>query len=313
MSVDRYTGPKRIIVTRNTFLRASMGAVGSVFLAGCADKDGNLKPLGFDFSVAARGSVDVVPRPAQLTTATAVGASTATVTPELATATATVTSVVTSTPTAVVATKVDTVTSTSTATVAAKPVDTVTSTATVTAVAPTKLPVLPTNTPVLEAVAKCFDGENVFTFAAPKFQVLPRVPMGEAERADIVEVGVPGKGFGGFDRFILEIPRKGNVWQPNLQEGALTAHEIGFCGQDDAVTDWAIKTIVASLQHASRDPQGNQPDAGEITVVRLRFEDATLQEVKPGSLKAEDIASRWLDVSFRENGKTSAVRLKAIR
>lgn len=165
---------------------------------------------------------------------------------------------------------------------------------------PTKLPAA--------APTACRDGELVLVHEADAGDVLPRTPVGEAERVDIIEIGVPGGGFGGYDRFILITPRLGTVWMVNIREGARTIASRGFCGTNEAVASWAIQAHVPSFQQASRDPLGNQPPAEEIGVYVLRYEEHSLTEIKPGRLNAEDVVG-WIDVSFHEGVNVSAVPL----
>lgn len=171
------------------------------------------------------------------------------------------------------------------------------------------------STPAVEAASKssaadngnttCEDGELLFRDTYPEGEVSPRVPLGEAEREDIVELSWPGQGFGGLDRAILVTPRLGPVWGVNII-GAQTIGARGFCGWGDEVTNWAKTQHIPSLQQASRDTTGAQPATTEIGVFRLNYEDGILIQVVPGAQGvAEGLLSR-LDVTFSEGNNHSA-------
>lgn len=176
----------------------------------------------------------------------------------------------------------------------------------------------PTPAPAMAAavgsVAKgsevCADGELILVHAADQGGVLSRIPIGEAERVDIVEVSWRGKGFGDLDRIILVTPPKGSVWEVNVKPGANTIAARGFCGSKAEVEAWAVKAHVASLQQASRDKNGNQPQDGEIGVYSLDFEKGALNVVQ-GAGKGPDPKELLdkIDVSFHEGNIASNVPL----
>jgi len=156
--------------------------------------------------------------------------------------------------------------------------------------------------------AACRDGELVLVHAADEGDVLDRLPVGEAERVNIVEIGVPGKGFGGYDRFIVVVPSLGAIWQVNISTGARTIASRGFCSTNEAVANWALEVHVPSFLQASRDQDGNQPPASEIGVYILNYEAGTLTELKPGRLSAMEIL-KWIDLSFHKGTNVSSVIL----
>lgn len=173
---------------------------------------------------------------------------------------------------------------------------------------PTEAPA-PTQAPT---AGPCRDGELVLIHAADAGDTLDRLPIGEAERVDILEISWPGKGFGGLERAIIVLPRLGPVWQVNAKAGAQTVATRGFCGSNEAVADWAVTAHVQSLQQASRDADGNQPSAGEIGVYRLDYEAKVLIVVKKTTAtnapSPEELLSK-IELSFNEGGKVSAVPL----
>lgn len=158
----------------------------------------------------------------------------------------------------------------------------------------------------------CRDGELIFVHAADEGDVLRRVPIGEAERADIIEISWPGGGFGGLDRAIVVVPRLGPVWSLNARHGATTIAARGFCGSNEEVTAWVLKAHVPSLQQASRDENGNQPAVEEFNVVRFNFEARAMRVVRrataDGVASPEDIMTRF-DLSFHEGANRANVPL----
>lgn len=180
--------------------------------------------------------------------------------------------------------------------------------------APTATPTAaPTATPIISAPpAACRDGELVLVHAADAGDTLDRLPVGEGERVDIMEISWPGQGFGGLDRAIIVIPRLGNVWQVNVLLGAQTVATRGFCGTNEAVAEWAVTAHVPSLQQASRDATGNQPPAAEIGVYRLDYEARALIVVQAATAanapSPEEVLTR-IELSFHEDGNVSAVPL----
>lgn len=170
-------------------------------------------------------------------------------------------------------------------------------------------------TKVRETPASCVDGELVFVLKTPEGQVFQRTPVGEAARADIVEVGrLGGNGFGGWDRFILVVPRLGPVWEVNVLDTSTVA-ERGFCGDNAAVAKWAVEQHVPSFRQASRDPNGKQPGIDEIAVYRLDFEKREMIVEKPANSpvapKPETVLG-WFDVSFHQGQNKSAVPMHVV-
>lgn len=171
----------------------------------------------------------------------------------------------------------------------------------------------PTTAPTPELIAAgadngdkaCKDGELLFRDTYPEGMVSPRVPLGEAERENIVELSWPGNGFGGLDRAILVTPRLGPVWGVNVT-GAQTISARGFCGWGDEVTRWAVSQHVPSLQQASRDINGAQPVATEIGVFRLDYEAGALIEIVPGATGVAEGLLERIDVTFSEGAVHSA-------
>lgn len=162
----------------------------------------------------------------------------------------------------------------------------------------------------------CEDGKLVLVYNAPVGTVLDRTPVGEAERADIMEFSKePGRGFGNHDRAIVVIPRLGPVWMVDVKKGADTIMTRGFCGTNEAVTDWAIKAHIPSLQQASRDANGDQPPANEIGVYRLDFEARALIVVKAATAdnapSPEEILS-WIEVMFNDGTSISDVQMHVV-
>lgn len=203
---------------------------------------------------------------------------------------------------------------------------TFTSTAALPAPTKSQLPntAVPTNTPIRidptqpAGTGVCEDGKPVLVYNADAGQVLDRTPLGEAERADILEISYEGKGlgFGSHARAIIVIPRLGPVWMVDAVAGSDTIMTRGFCGTNEAVTDWAIKAHIPSLQAASRDSNGDQPPADEIAVYRLDFEaGAFIVEKAATAANAptpEEVLS-WIEVMFNENGHASAVPMHVVR
>lgn len=169
-----------------------------------------------------------------------------------------------------------------------------------------------TSAPTAAPSGPCRDGQLVLVHAADAGDTLDRLPVGEAERVDIMEISWPGQGFGDLDRAIVVLPRLGPVWQADVLPGAQTVSTRGFCGTNEAVADWAVKAHVPSLQQASRDGQGDQPSADEIGVYRLDYEARTMIIVKKATTAnapaPEEVLSH-IELSFHENGNVANVPL----
>jgi len=170
--------------------------------------------------------------------------------------------------------------------------------------------------PPAAPAAGCRDGELVLVHAADLGEFLDRLPVGEAERADIMEISHLGNGFGHYDRAIIVLPRLGPVWMVDVVKGAKTVATRGFCGTNEAVAQWAVTAHVPSLQQASRDSEGKQPPESEIAVYRLDFEARALIVVKPataGNAPTPEEILTWIEVSFHEGGTVSYVPLHVVR
>lgn len=173
-------------------------------------------------------------------------------------------------------------------------------------------PVAPAPAPA--APGACYDGELVLTHKADEGDTLSRTPVGEAERADIMEMSWAGEGFGGLDRAIVVIPRLGPVWAVNVKAGVQTIATRGFCGTNEAVASWAVAAHVPSLQQASRDAEGQQPTSEEVGVYRLDYEARALyvEKAAPAGPSPEEVLG-WIELSFHEGGVRSSTPLHVVR
>lgn len=168
--------------------------------------------------------------------------------------------------------------------------------------------VAPTTAPAVAPATCVEDGklEYVVNAVQDGRRFIERQPIGLAAKTSIVEVGqLDGVGFAGWNRAILVVPTKGDVWQVNLNHVSTVA-ERGFCGKMPDVVNWAITAHVPSLQQASRDAKGNQPSAEEIGVYRFDFERRALIVEKPSNVDLGTILG-MVDVSFRQNGQNNNV------
>ena len=166
-----------------------------------------------------------------------------------------------------------------------------------------------------------FDGELVLTMGRINKETgrYDRQPVGEAERADIVEISWPSPGFGGFQRAILEVPRLGPVWQVNVKDVSTVA-SWGFLGKDNEVVKWMKEKHGGQLMQASRDPKGNEPRPSEIFMGRLHYEEfpgqaaglIVVQEADGFSPIAEEVIAH-LDLSFHEGSIASNTPIRAVR
>lgn len=137
------------------------------------------------------------------------------------------------------------------------------------------------------------DGRVEVQNVADKGGVLRRQPVTLGSRRGILELGIGGGGFEGYDRAIFVIPEGGHTWTLNVREkGALTERLYGFCGPIDAVTKWAFRAHIDSLVQASRRWDGQEPAKSELTLGVFKFEGdntnppaATLTELQKGRLE----------------------------
>ncbi len=152
----------------------------------------------------------------------------------------------------------------------------------------------------------CFyDGElGPVAFDMGKPRVYARSPIGSAERETIVELAWPGRGFGGFDRAVVVLPRLGAVWQMNVKSYSTQAQRF-FCGTGEEVTQWASKAHLPSFQQASRNQNGAQPQEGEVALIRLNYEEGTAKVVVAGRAGVAEKVVSMMDLSFHEGGKES--------
>lgn len=168
--------------------------------------------------------------------------------------------------------------------------------------------VAPATAPAVAPAICADDGKLEYVVNAVKdnSRFIERQPIGLAAKTSIVEVGqLDGTGFAGWNRAILVVPTKGDVWQVNLKHVSTVA-ERSFCGKLPDVVNWAIAAHVPSLQQASRDAKGNQPSAEEIGVYRFDFERKALIVEKPSNVDLGIILG-MIDVSFRQNGQNNNV------
>jgi len=129
----------------------------------------------------------------------------------------------------------------------------------------TEAPVVIANTGDYQGAESCQDGKIV----SNQFADISRIPIGTLEGAVVAEISWTGSGFGGFDRYVVVVPRMTAETMAFVRD-AKTIHLVQYCGFLKDILAWA-PTHVDALVQSSQDDAGNRPDPQEIGVYFLNL------------------------------------------